>query len=369
MSIQIDEAAAYDLLMGFHAVTGGQARGPWADWARRKADELTVARLRRWRQYRFASGYVALIPTLPQPRGVQELLHGIASMPVSDFLRVALTIDYIAPDAPLAASDLAHLTEDKSRARAFVDRYLRATGHQRASLLRILPAPRAAQVELVELLEWFAHNLFADIEPDLREERYRAAQRLRELEPDSPERWPEWLPPYADFTGFSPVVLAPSGFLGSDVFVYFHETQQALFDHTQYEPFIIAVGAQRALGPTSPVRLRRAASAGLPAAEAADRYAPVFAALGDPSRLRLVHLLAQRPRYGQELAAELGISAASISHHISVLMKAGFLAVERQSHRTYYVLREETVGDLLDTSRRYVLGEGSSRPVKRTDAS
>lgn len=357
MAVQVDEAVAYDLLIAFQSVVGRHSRGPWADWARLKADQLSVAQLRLWRRYRWASAYVSLIPALPAPRGVQELLRGIASMPVSDFLRVALTIDYASPDAPLAASDLMALAEDRSRARAFVDRYLRTAGHQRTSLLRVLAAPHEAQAELVEVLERFADNIFTEIEPELREDRHGAAERLRRLDFNQPQNWPEWLPSYADFKEFSPVVLAPSGLLGPDISVYFHETRQPLFDGTQYEPFIITVGAQRALGPTELLRPGRATVTALSPLEPVDQHAAAFAALGDPSRLRLVHLLAQRPRYGQELASELGMSAASISHHISVLTKAGFLAVERQSHRTYYVLRKEAVKGILEQSRRYALDE------------
>jgi len=41
--------------------------------------------------------------------------------------------------------------------------------------------------------------------------------------------------------------------------------------------------------------------------------------LGDPSRLRIVGLLAIRPRYGEELAEILELSAATVSHHLGRL--------------------------------------------------
>jgi len=42
-------------------------------------------------------------------------------------------------------------------------------------------------------------------------------------------------------------------------------------------------------------------------------------ALGDPSRLRMVGLLALRPRYGEELAEILELSPATVSHHLARL--------------------------------------------------
>lgn len=368
MPFQVDVSDSYDLLAAFRSVVNRETRGPWGNWVRETVDDLSVAQLRLWRHYRFAGAFVALIPTLPEPHGVRALLRGIGTMPISDFLRVALTTDYAAPDAPLTAADLGALSGDKLRARAFVDRYLRMTGHQRASVLRILASPEAARAEMVKVLEQFAHTVFAGIELELRDDRRQAADRLRQVASAGPEYWPAWLPSYADFEGFSPVVLAPSAFLGADVSVYYHEIRQPLFDDTEYEPFIITVGAQRALGPIPLSRSGRPVSTGRSAADAAERHAAAFAVLGDASRLRLVHLLAQRPRYGQELAEELGVSAATISHHVSILMKAGFLGVERRSHRTYFLLRHEVVEALLDESRSYAVGDATNRQSDRQES-
>ena len=65
---------------------------------------------------------------------------------------------------------------------------------------------------------------------------------------------------------------------------------------------------------------------------------PVFKALADPMRLRLVGLIVDRARCGQDLAAELGISTPTVSHHLRVLRAAGLVNEIRQTPYTFFEL-------------------------------
>jgi DNA-binding MarR family transcriptional regulator len=56
-----------------------------------------------------------------------------------------------------------------------------------------------------------------------------------------------------------------------------------------------------------------------------------IALLADPTRLRIVALLAERPRRPSVVAAELGISRPSVSRHLRQLEEAG-LVVRTRSH-------------------------------------
>ena len=64
----------------------------------------------------------------------------------------------------------------------------------------------------------------------------------------------------------------------------------------------------------------------------AERYAEWFALLADPTRVSLLHALATAPpgalRIG-DLAARLGISQSTCSHHVELLRKVGFVAVDK----------------------------------------
>lgn len=69
-----------------------------------------------------------------------------------------------------------------------------------------------------------------------------------------------------------------------------------------------------------------------------DNLAAVFKALADPTRLRLVAMILERERCGQDLAKELNISGPTVSHHLRVLREAGLLNESRQSPYTFFSL-------------------------------
>src|SRR5262245_27486289 len=76
----------------------------------------------------------------------------------------------------------------------------------------------------------------------------------------------------------------------------------------------------------------------LNAAEA-DELAPLFKAIGDPVRFRLLSLIACHDG-GQacvcELTAAFELTARTISHHLKVLKHAGLIDSERRGTWVYY---------------------------------
>ena len=54
-------------------------------------------------------------------------------------------------------------------------------------------------------------------------------------------------------------------------------------------------------------------------------------ALSDPTRIRILGLLAERPMYGQELAKVLDVKPPTVSHHIALLVNAGLVQVRREN--------------------------------------
>lgn len=61
-----------------------------------------------------------------------------------------------------------------------------------------------------------------------------------------------------------------------------------------------------------------------------------MAALSEPNRFRLVHLLREQPRAVGDLVDELGWPQPLVSHHLGVLSKAGLACVERDGRRRVY---------------------------------
>jgi biotin operon repressor len=64
----------------------------------------------------------------------------------------------------------------------------------------------------------------------------------------------------------------------------------------------------------------------------------LFKGLADPTRLRMLAAMVDRPRCGQDLAAEVGVSPATVSHHLRVLSDAGLVVESRQPPYTFYQL-------------------------------
>ncbi len=81
---------------------------------------------------------------------------------------------------------------------------------------------------------------------------------------------------------------------------------------------------------------------------AAER-ARVFAALGDPLRVRLMEgLNGGEERTGSELAQELGISLALLCHHSKILDEAGLVEKRKAAQTSYYKGRPEVLARLLE---------------------
>ncbi len=62
---------------------------------------------------------------------------------------------------------------------------------------------------------------------------------------------------------------------------------------------------------------------------------PLLAA-AEPSRRRILHLLAQRPRTVSELAAEFPVTRSAISQHLLVLANAGLVDAEKVGRQRIY---------------------------------
>lgn len=78
-----------------------------------------------------------------------------------------------------------------------------------------------------------------------------------------------------------------------------------------------------------------------------ERAAVLGAALGDPSRLRLLELLLDGPHCVSELAAESGGSLSAVSQRLKILTHARLVARTREGRHIYYALADDHVHHLL----------------------
>lgn len=77
--------------------------------------------------------------------------------------------------------------------------------------------------------------------------------------------------------------------------------------------------------------------------------------LSDQRRLDILRALKVKPRYGQELAELLGLTPATISHHMNCLVSDGFVTVDRQGVRGNYSLNQKNLDSFLQSLRQMLL--------------
>ena len=107
-----------------------------------------------------------------------------------------------------------------------------------------------------------------------------------------------------------------------------------------------------------------AARRALPAgddAQRARRHAPArrrssqtLRAAADPTRLRILQLVAEQPRSTEELAPLVGLSESGLSKHLRALTDAGLLTTKREGWYVLYHLDRERLAGLGDELVGYV---------------
>jgi DNA-binding transcriptional ArsR family regulator len=96
-------------------------------------------------------------------------------------------------------------------------------------------------------------------------------------------------------------------------------------------------------------------SKSLPVAEVDDSYrrAKIFAALADPTRLKIVELLANAGELsGTEIAQRLSISLALFCHHSKTLSEAGLIDIRKEGQTKYNSLNWELLNACLQSLER-----------------
>ena|SRR5215212_3759265 len=111
-------------------------------------------------------------------------------------------------------------------------------------------------------------------------------------------------------------------------------------NNTEYrEPTPIGLQEQEKIAPG------RAADA------TAELYAKFFRGLGDPTRVRIVQLLLERPRTVGELVTLLGAPQGRVSAHLGCLRWCGFVAGVRAGRTVVYQVTDPRVRALLATAQ------------------
>jgi ArsR family transcriptional regulator len=101
--------------------------------------------------------------------------------------------------------------------------------------------------------------------------------------------------------------------------------------------------------------VRRAPDVALPA-DVAGTLAAIFAALGEPTRLRIVHALSVGELCVGDLATVLGMAVPAVSQHLRVLRDLRIVRNRRVGKMVYYALDDAHVADLFAVALAHVRG-------------
>lgn len=86
-------------------------------------------------------------------------------------------------------------------------------------------------------------------------------------------------------------------------------------------------------------------------------YINALKLLGDRRRFEIMSYLSQKPAYAGELVKYSGLTAATISHHMSQLAEASLIRLEKIDTKVYYSVNKEMLEKCLDYYRRELIGK------------
>jgi len=78
-------------------------------------------------------------------------------------------------------------------------------------------------------------------------------------------------------------------------------------------------------------------------------------ALSDKSKFQILGSLKVSPKYNLEIAEELGLTAATMSHHMSVLLACGLVCIDKKQGKVYYHLESETIKQFIEELSQLLL--------------
>lgn len=74
-----------------------------------------------------------------------------------------------------------------------------------------------------------------------------------------------------------------------------------------------------------------------------ERIALRFRLLGEPTRLKILEAVCDRPRAVNDIVAAVGATQANVSRHLSLLAAAGLLTRQKRGQSVYYGLKDPLI--------------------------
>lgn len=89
----------------------------------------------------------------------------------------------------------------------------------------------------------------------------------------------------------------------------------------------------------------------------AEQLARIFKALSDPTRVRIIAMLAERELCVHDLAEALGMSQSAISHQLMTLREMRLVRFTKSGRHVYYALDDDHIDSLFRQSLEHIKHE------------
>lgn len=100
-----------------------------------------------------------------------------------------------------------------------------------------------------------------------------------------------------------------------------------------------------------------------------DKMVAFYKTIGDPTRIKILSLLATKPWHGQGLAEKLGLTAPTITHHLKKLREINVVYDRRDKNTIYFYLNTSVLLQQTDSLRKLVTEEESIMSVTQEEES
>lgn len=342
LDVEVLASETYDFLVSLHVALASaehdyadyEVGREWIESARKRCDEANPDALTTLGRY-FGDGQpgslhatlISLVWRCPEPREPLAFLAWLGERPPAQLTEVLLDQAGLGQDwTDLLAEALDEQTSANGTGTARKRLLARYPDDMRPTVAAVLSDLEGTRTALLEALRVWYDAVFATeqerILPLLRQEAVAMERRRAEMPLDAfieqAMRGVQW----QSSVGLRRIVFAPSYFCRPAVFYHvWHGTM------TFCAPLVFASPDARRSDPRAPD-------------EETLRF---FLALGDPSRLRILRLLAERQMYLTELAERMELTKATTKHHMVKLRDAGLVTLYDRERMTFYELRPDVV--------------------------
>ncbi|MCM3360566.1 metalloregulator ArsR/SmtB family transcription factor [Niallia sp. Sow4_A1] len=87
-----------------------------------------------------------------------------------------------------------------------------------------------------------------------------------------------------------------------------------------------------------------------------DKLVAFYKTMGDPTRIRIISLLANKPWNGQALADKLGLSAPTITHHLKKMREINIVYDRRDKNTIYFYLNKSVILQQTEALKKLAIG-------------